>query len=73
MRDGGPKSINHVREAQYRLRWAKVYKGSVTGSYGSTTRRAVRTFQSKNCLTPTGNVNVQTWSVLIQRTVRFRS
>lgn len=73
MRDGGPKSINHVREAQYRLRWAKVYKGSVTGSYGPATRRAVRTFQSKNCLAQTGNLNVQSWAVLIQRTVRFRS
>ncbi len=73
MRDGGPFAINHVREAQYRLRWAKVYSGSVNGRYGSSTKAAVKRFQAGNCLRATGVLDTPTWAVLIQRTVRNRA
>jgi peptidoglycan hydrolase-like protein with peptidoglycan-binding domain len=37
--------IQHVYELQYRLTWAKVYSGPVTGHFGPLTRGAVKRFQ----------------------------
>lgn len=71
-RDSSPRRIRHVRELQYRLRWAKVYKGPVTGYFGKKTRRAVRKFQRRVNLRRTGVANRRTWRKLIPRTVRGR-
>ncbi|HLR84161.1 MAG TPA: L,D-transpeptidase family protein [Nocardioidaceae bacterium] len=71
-RDRSPRSMHHVRELQYRLRWAKVYKGPVTGYFGKRTRAAVRRFQKRANLRRTGVANRRTWRKLIPRTVRGR-
>jgi hypothetical protein len=70
MRDRGPRGINHVREAQYRLRWAGVYKGRITGFYDNATRNAAMAFQRKNCLRATGNLDRASWAVLIMKTTK---
>jgi hypothetical protein len=59
-----------VREAQYRLRWAKVYPGSVNGYYGTSTKTAVKLFQSRHCMRASGVLDRGTWAVLIQKTMR---
>jgi peptidoglycan hydrolase-like protein with peptidoglycan-binding domain len=64
--------IQHVYELQYRLTWAKVYAGPVTGHFGPLTRGAVKRFQKKVHLRVTGVANHQTWRELIKRTVRAR-
>lgn len=71
-RDASPRKIRHVRELQYRLRWAKVYKGSATGYFGKKTRKAVRRFQKRVNLKRTGVANRRTWRKLIPRTIRAR-
>ena len=64
--------IEHVRELQYRLRWAGVYRGPVTGYFGDLTSAAVKRFQSRAKLKVTGVATHATWSTLIRRTVRGR-
>jgi hypothetical protein len=63
-------AIEHVRELQYRLRWAGVYTGPVTGYFGGLTRAAVRRFQTKAHLPVTGVATHATWERLIPRTLR---
>jgi len=70
MRDSGVFAINHVREAQYRLKWSKYYKGKVNGRYDAATTAAVKRFQTKNCLKVTGTLDRGSWAILIQKTIR---
>jgi hypothetical protein len=70
MRDKGVKSIKHVREAQYRLRWTGHYKGTISGYYGKSTRAAVKSFQKRQCLRVTGNLNRATWARLIVKSTK---
>jgi Putative peptidoglycan binding domain/L,D-transpeptidase catalytic domain len=72
-RDASTSDIEHVRELQYRLRWAGVYKGPVTGTFAKKTQRAVKRFQRRSHLEVTGTANVRTWKKLIPRTVRGRA
>jgi peptidoglycan hydrolase-like protein with peptidoglycan-binding domain len=72
-RDGGPSAIKHVRELQYRLRWAKTYRGKTTGYFGSQTEAGVKAFQRKHGLPATGRVDARTWRVLIQKTLKRTS
>jgi Putative peptidoglycan binding domain/L,D-transpeptidase catalytic domain len=72
-RDVSTSDIEHVRELQYRLRWAGVYKGPVTGTFANKTYRAVKRFQRRHHLEVTGKANVRTWKKLIPRTVRGRA
>ena len=71
-RDVSTSKIEHVRELQYRLRWAGVYNGPVTGTFGKKTYRAVKRFQRKAGLEVTGTANIRTWRKLIPQTVRGR-
>lgn len=71
-RDRSPRSMHHVRELQYRLRWAKVYKGPVTGYFGPRTRKAVRRYQHRADLKRSGVATRATWRKLIRKTVRGR-
>lgn len=50
-----------VRELQARLKQLKLMSVAPTGFYGSKTTSAVKSFQSKNGLTPTGSVDEPTW------------
>lgn len=71
-RDRSPRRMHHVRELQYRLRWANVYNGPVTGYFGPRTRRAVRRFQRKVHMRRSGVATHRTWRKLIRRTIRGR-
>ncbi|UPK73365.1 L,D-transpeptidase family protein [Nocardioidaceae bacterium SCSIO 66511] len=71
-RDTSARNINHVRELQYRLRWAGVYKGPVTGTFAKKTRKAVKRFQRKTHIKRTGIATHKTWRKLIKRTIRGR-
>jgi Putative peptidoglycan binding domain/L,D-transpeptidase catalytic domain len=71
-RDRSTSHIEHVRELQYRLRWAGVYNGPVTGTFAHRTYRAVKRFQRRHHLEVTGKANVRTWKKLIPKTVRGR-
>lgn len=70
MQDKGVKSIQHVREAQYRLRWTGFYKGTISGYYGYRTRAAVVAFQKRNCLRASGNLDRASWARLIVKSTR---
>lgn len=72
-RDRSVTSIKHVRELQYRLRWAGVYGGSVNGVYTARTAKAVKKFQKRHGLKRSGVANTATWKRLIQKTVRGKS
>ena len=69
-RDRGVHSIEHVRELQFRLRWANVYSGPTSGRYRSWTANAVKRFQRKADLRVTGKATAKTWAELIKRTTR---
>jgi len=71
-RDVSPRDIEHVRELQYRLRWAGVYNGPVTGTFAHRTYHAVKRFQHRHHLEVTGTANFRTWRKLIPATVRGR-
>lgn len=71
-RDTSTSHIEHVRELQYRLRWADVYNGPVTGTFAKRTYKAVKRFQRQHHLEVTGKANARTWRKLIPRTVRGR-
>lgn len=58
------KSGYQVQRVQQRLSAWGYYRGSIDGSYGFRTWRAVRTFQARNGLWITGTVNDQTWRAL---------
>jgi hypothetical protein len=70
--DTSAHHIRHVYELQHRLRWAKVYRGPITGHFGPLTRGAVKRFQRKAHLRVTGVANHPTWRLLIKRTIRAR-
>ncbi len=70
--DNGVYDIQHVRELQYRLRWAHVFGGPVTGHFGLWTEQAVKRFQRKYHLPATGVATHRTWAKLIFRTVRHK-
>ncbi len=72
MSDQGVYKIAHVRELQYRLRWAGVYRGSVTGTFGSLTKAAVTRYQRREGLTAFGVANHVTWAHLLRDTIRQR-
>ena len=60
---------NHIVALQRRLRKAGVLeKADVTGYFGSRTERAVKRFQRKVDLTPTGRVGRRTWDLLVAET-----
>ncbi|MFD9411517.1 peptidoglycan-binding protein [Streptomyces sp. NPDC059989] len=52
---------DQVRELQARLRQLKLMSVAPTGFYGTKTTAAVKSFQSKNGLNPTGSVDEATW------------
>jgi hypothetical protein len=70
--DQGVYHIAHVRELQYRLRWAGVYHGDITGTYGTLTKAAVARYQRREHMTAFGVANHQTWKHLIYDTIRHR-
>jgi hypothetical protein len=72
-RDASVHSIKHVREAEYRLRWAGLYKGRITGYFGYELREAVKSFQRKNCMKTTGKLDPATWAHLITKSTRAMS
>jgi peptidoglycan hydrolase-like protein with peptidoglycan-binding domain len=57
-----------VRELQHRLRQLEWYSGSITGTYRSSTTKAVKGFQKKHKLVVTGRVDQRTWTVLVGMT-----
>jgi peptidoglycan hydrolase-like protein with peptidoglycan-binding domain len=57
-----------VRELQHRLRQLDWFSGKITGSYDDATVRAVRGFQAKRNLKPTGAVEQRTWDTLVKMT-----
>lgn len=71
-RDSSPRRMHHVRELQYRLRWANVYNGPVTGYFGPRTRKAVRRFQRREHLERSGVATHHTWRRLIKKSIRGR-
>jgi hypothetical protein len=68
--DVDPYHIAHVYEVQYRLKWLGLFRATPNGHFGPITERAVKRFQRRNHLRPTGVVNRWTWPLLIQRTIR---
>ena len=57
-----------VRELQHRLRQLDWFSGKITGSYDDATARAVRGFQARRNLKPTGAVERRTWDTLVNMT-----
>jgi peptidoglycan hydrolase-like protein with peptidoglycan-binding domain len=70
--DASPSSIEHVRELQYRLAWAGVYDGPVTGYFGDLTLAGVKRYQRRVRLPVTGEADRATWRHLIPATIRGR-
>ncbi len=70
--DTSTYAIEHVRELQYRLRWAGVFHVGVTGTFGKITRAAVKRFQKHEGLRVTGVASHRTWAHLIHDTIRHR-
>jgi peptidoglycan hydrolase-like protein with peptidoglycan-binding domain len=57
-----------VRELQHRLRQLEWFAGSITGTYASSTTKAVKGFQGKRKFPVTGEVDQRTWSKLVAMT-----
>lgn len=70
--DQGVYKIAHVRELQYRLRWAGVYHAGITGTFGDLTRAAVIRYQRREGMTAFGVANHMTWKHLLFDTIRHR-
>ncbi len=70
--DRGVYRIAHVRELQYRLRWAGVFSAGATGNFGVLTRAAVKRYQRREGLVQSGVANHVTWAHLLRDTVRHR-
>jgi len=70
--DRGVYKIAHVRELQYRLRWAGTFKAGVSGYFGDVTRTAVRRYQRREGINVTGVANHVTWAHLLRDTIRHR-
>jgi L,D-transpeptidase catalytic domain/Putative peptidoglycan binding domain len=63
------QSGSHVVALQRRLHKAGVLdKSYITGYFGSITERAVKRFQGRVGLTPTGRVGRRTWDLLVAKT-----
>ncbi len=71
--DVSPRRIEHVRELQYRLRFAGAYRGPVTGYFGDLTHAAVRRYQRREHLRATGVAGHGTWAHLLKDSMRGRS
>lgn len=71
-RDRSPRRIEHVTELQYRLRWVGAYKGRIDGYFDDRVQRAVRKYQKRVGLRPSGVVGDRTWAKLIPQTVKGR-
>jgi hypothetical protein len=72
-KDKNVRNIAHVRELQYRLKWAGVYSGPINGVFNSKVRTAVKAYQKKNGLPVTGVAAQQTWAKLLPQTIRGSS
>lgn len=59
---------DYVWGLQNRLQQLGLYKDSVDGNFGSSTRQAVKQFQKQNGLTADGHVGEQTWKTLRNQT-----
>ena len=70
--DASTSAIEHVHELQYRLRWAGVYDGPVTGYFGELTKAAVRKYQKREGLDVSGVATRGTWRHLIPDSTRGR-
>jgi peptidoglycan hydrolase-like protein with peptidoglycan-binding domain len=57
-----------VRELQHRLRQINWFSGKITGSYDEATVAAVRGFQAKRSIKPSGAVEQRTWDALVKMT-----
>jgi peptidoglycan hydrolase-like protein with peptidoglycan-binding domain len=68
--DTSTSNIEHVRELQYRLRWAGVYTGPVTGYFGDLTSAAVKRYQRRERIAVTGVASRGTWRHLIPDSTR---
>jgi len=64
-RDSSPYQISHVFELQIRLTRAGVYRGPITGYFGTMTLAGVKAFQKLQRLSQTGVVDQVTWARLI--------
>lgn len=63
-------NIEHVYELQYRLKWVGLFDGAPTGYFGPSTERALKQFQRRRNLKPTGVATYRVWKALIVRTIR---
>jgi hypothetical protein len=70
--DADPYHIEHVYEVQYRLKRVGLFDAVPNGHFGPVTKAAVKTFQARIGLTPTGIVGYRTWRPLIRQSVRGR-
>jgi hypothetical protein len=71
--DVDPYHIDHVYEVQWRLKRLGLFTATPNGRFGPVTTAAVKRFQRRNGLAPTGTVNHATWRPLIRQSVRGRS
>lgn len=71
--DTSTRHIEHVRELQYRLKWAGAYRGPVTGYFGDLTRAGVKRYQRRENIKATGVATRATWRHLIPDSTRRRS
>jgi len=70
--DADPYNIEHVYEVQLRLQRLGLFDARPDGRFGPRTEAAVKEFQKRNGLMPTGVVNHLTWPPLIRQSVRGR-
>jgi peptidoglycan hydrolase-like protein with peptidoglycan-binding domain len=54
-----------VKAAQCLLKQRGLYQSTLTGRFGATTAHAVRQFQDRRSLRPTGRVDARTWTALL--------
>lgn len=59
---------NDVKILQQLLKIVNLFPGSITGSFDTTTETSVKNFQNENNLEPTGIVNLETWTYLLEQT-----
>lgn len=68
--DASPYDIAHVYEVQLRLLRLGLFDAGPNGDFGPITEAAVKEFQRRNGLEPTGVVDQRTWTPLIRQSVR---
>lgn len=59
---------DEVRILQQLLKIVNLFPGSITGSFDTTTQSSVKNFQEINNLEPTGIVDLNTWTYLLEQT-----